>query len=383
MTDLRILLVATQIRIPGTGGGETHVSELVAHLREHGALLALTRRGSSGEGVLAAGMWPGLPPRGLSHVLSGANLVRSLGAVRAFAPNVIYERGSSFGLGAMYSRLLGIPLLTMLLDEHMSPLSLRRASRIISTNPMLVPSAFRDKAVKVSWGANTQRFHPGIDGSPARERFGLAADDFVVGYCGTFRPWHGLDLLVDVAQRLPDPKLKFLLVGDPARGKALQQRVQATGLSDRFVFTGNVPYAEVPLALAAADVCAAPFDPRQHGGVGKKLAAPEPQAPAGGGGYTLDPLKVFEYLALQKPVVTIDAENIARLFDDGVHLRMVPALDPDAFARTLQSLRDDPIAAAEMARAGCERVQERHTWRAHAAHLARLFQDMLASPTPT
>src|SRR5690606_8605799 len=106
VSELRILVVATQIKIPGVGGGQTHVSELLAHLREHGEVLALTRRGSSGPGVLDAGRYKGngLPPKGLRHAVSALNYAGSLQAVRDFAPNVIYERGSSFGLGTFLSR---------------------------------------------------------------------------------------------------------------------------------------------------------------------------------------------------------------------------------------------------------------------------------------
>ncbi len=193
-------------------------------------MLALTRRGSSGEGVVDAGLWKGLPPFGFAHVLSAVNLSRSLARVRAFAPNVIYERSSSFGLGAMYSRVLDIPMLTMLLDEHMSPLSLRRARHIITTNPALVPSSFRHKAVKVSWGANTQRFKPGLDGDVWRQKLGLSNDDWVIGYCGTFRPWHGLDVLLDVARECP-ANTRFLMVGPLERAAWFKTLVRSTRLT--------------------------------------------------------------------------------------------------------------------------------------------------------
>lgn len=364
MIPLRILVVATQIEIPGTGGGQTHVMELVSHLREQGEVLALTRRGSSGEGVVGAGIWNGLPPTGFAHVLSGVNLLRSLESVRGFAPNVIYERGSSFGLGAMYSRLLDVPMLTMLLDEHMSPLSLRRARHIITTNPALVPARFRHKAVKVSWGANTQRFKPGLDGTPWRRKFGLAASDYVVGYCGTFRPWHGLDVLLDVAEKC-DADTRFLMVGPLERAVWFQTLVEDRALQAKFVFTDTVQYTDVPYVLSATDVCVAPFDPLQHKGAGD------------GTEYTLDPLKVFEYLALEKPVVTINSKNIAALFTDDVHLRLVPPREPSTLLEALLSLRANPEHAARLAAAGRQRVEQHHTWRAHSEHLAQLFRGML------
>ena len=49
-------------------------------------------------------------------------------------------------------------VLCMVLDEWFSPLSLRKAKRVIATNTELVPGWARDKAVKVSWGANADPF---------------------------------------------------------------------------------------------------------------------------------------------------------------------------------------------------------------------------------
>jgi len=370
--DLRVLVVATQIEVPGTGGGQTHVRELIEHLGDHAQVLALTRRGSYGPGIVSTGVWPGLPPRGTAHLLSAINLLRSRTAVASFAPHVIYERGSSFGLGAMYSRLLKIPMLTMLLDEHISPLSLRQATHIITTNPSLVPDRYREKAVRVSWGANTQRFRPGLDGSAARARFGLRPNDYVVGYCGTFQRWHGLEVLLDVAQlTVDDPSLRFLLIGEHRRAAPLMREVKARGLEARFVFTDRVAYEDVPAALATADVCVAPFSSRLHRGAGL------------GTTYTLDPLKVFEYLALEKPVVTTAVHSVSELFEDGVHLRMVPEDDAPALASALRRLRSDPEGSLRMAGEGAARVRAQHTWRAHAAHLAQLFASMRARVVAT
>jgi glycosyltransferase involved in cell wall biosynthesis len=265
-------------------------------------------------------------------------------------------------------------MLTMLLDQHMSPLSLRQAQFVITTNPSLVPAAFRHKAVQVSWGANTQRFRAGLSGSEARRRFGLTERDYVIGYTGTFRPWHGLDVLPDVAERLQDPSVKFLLIGELSRTKQLRDCIRQRGLQASFVFTDRVPYDEVPSTLAAADLCIAPFDPERHQGANPGLVTTAPEQAV----YTLDPLKVFEYLALEKPVVTVATDNIERLFQDSVHLRMVPPRDAIALARVIGELRHDPPAARRMAAAGRQRVVERHTWSAHATHLATLFEKMLS-----
>ncbi len=360
---MRILVVATEIRLPDRHGGSTHVGELVGHLREHGPTLLLARRDSHGEGLAPVGR-PMPRLAALRQVSALANVPSALTAARTFDPDVIYERCTSYGLGAVLSRVLGIPLLTMILDQRYSWLSLLQARRLVATRLDLVPRAVRHKAVKVSWGANAERFDASLDGAPVRARHGLG-DDFVVGYSGSFKPWHGVDVLVDAAARLADRSVRFLLVGDGPLRSELERRVAALGLADRFVFTGSVPYDEVPAQLAAADVCVAPFVPERHG-------------PSRRRGFVLDPLKVFEYLAQRKPTITIRAANIEALFDDGEHLQLVTPGDPAALADAIAHAMDHPEDTAAAAAAGHARVLERHTWRAHAQQLVELFTQMRA-----
>ncbi len=360
---MRILVVATEILLPDAHGGSTHVQELVEHLRAHGPTLLLCRRGSRGEGIAAIGRPMRRYPAALRHVDAMRNFPTALAVAREFAPDVIYERCTSYGLGAMLSMALHVPLLTMVLDQRYSWLSLLRASRLVATRLDIVPRAVRDKAVKVSWGANPTVFDAALPGAGVRQELGLG-DAFVVGYSGSFKAWHGLETLVAAAERLRHRDVKFLLVGDGPRREAIERSVQRHALDDRFVFTGSVPYVEVPRLLAAADVCAAPFSPEQHG-------------PSKRHGFTLDPLKVFEYLALGKPTITIRAPNIEALFADGEHLLLVQPGDDRDLADAIARFMDDRELAARTAQAGRARVLERHTWAAHADQLASVFRAMM------
>lgn len=362
---MRILVVATDIVLPGRHGGSTHVRELVENLGTHGPTLLLACEGSTGPGIAPVGLPMRRFPAPLRHVDALRVFARARAAVDEFAPDVIYERATSYGVGAWLSRTRNIPMLTMLLDRRYSELSLRQASRIVSTDPeRVVPPRVRKKAVKVSWGANERRFCPEVDGAPARQRHGLG-DAFVVGYAGTFRPWHGIDGLVRAAGRLREHDIRYLLVGDGPGRAAIEAEVAAAGLRDRFVFTGAVDYADVPATLAAADIAVAPFEPRFHKG-------------SRGQGFVLDPLKVFEYLALGKPSITVREPNIEALFEHERDLLLCTPGDDEQLAAAILRFRDDPQWAATTAKAGRARVLEHHTWAAHARQLAGLFEQMLA-----
>lgn len=361
---MRILVVAPDILLPDSHGGSTHVHELVVGLRRHGEVLLLARAGSHAPQTIGIGRPLRRFPAALRHADAARNLPAALAAAREFRPEVIYERCTAYGLGAMIGIALRIPHLTMVLDQRYSWLSLLRAARLVATRLDIVPALVRDKATKVSWGANPDVFDASIDGAPARRELGLEGA-FVVGYSGSFKAWHGVDLLADVAARLPDPSIRFLLVGDGDLRAELERTIAARGLADRFVFTGAVPYDRVPQLLAAADVCVAPFRPELHG-------------PSRVHGFSLDPLKVFETMALGKPTVTIRAGNITALFDDGEHLLLFEPGDADELAAAIVRLQQDPALARRIAATGRERVLARHTWAAHADQLVGLFGEMLA-----
>ena len=363
---MRILVVATDIVLPGRHGGSTHVRELVDHLGQHGETLLLASRGSSGPGIAPVGRAMRRFPAAMRHVDAVRTFLDAGQAVDEFQPDVIYERCTSYGTGAMLARERGLPLLSMVLDRRYSWLSLMQASRIVATDPSaVVPASVRHKAVKVSWGANEGRFHPGIDGRAARERYGLG-DAFVVGYAGTFRPWHGVDVLVRAVSRLQDQSIRVLLIGDGPGRAEIESQIAAAGLEDRFVFTGAVEYGEVPELLAAADICVAPFEPRFHKG-------------SRGSGFVLDPLKVFEYLALGKPAITVRERNIEALFTDGEDLLLTTPGSDSQLADAIVRFEEDRHFAASTAKSGRNKVLAKHTWDAHAKQLVGLFDEMLSA----
>jgi glycosyltransferase involved in cell wall biosynthesis len=74
-------------------------------------------------------------------------------------------------------------------------------------------------------------------GNEVRRSLGLT-DNFIIGWVGSFRKFHNLDLLVeafiDASASLPHARL--LLVGDGPERLRLQEKIYACGLNDRVIF---------------------------------------------------------------------------------------------------------------------------------------------------
>jgi glycosyltransferase involved in cell wall biosynthesis len=328
--------------------------------------MVLARRGSSGAQVVPLGL--GTAPGPLAYALATLHLPQALLAARTFRPDAIYERFSAHGLGVMLGAILKVPVVSMVLDTKVVSLTLKRADRLITTAPQLIPSEYQNKVVRVHWGANAEVFRPDIDGSALRARLGFGPEDFVFGYTGAFYPWHGLEVLVDtIAKAQSDARtrrFKFLLVGDGEQRAAIEAHIERAGLKERFVSVGRVPYENVPEYIAACDACLAAYDPNKHPDLKRH-------------GMFFDPLKVFEYLACAKPTVTLDSANMREIFRDQEHALLVPPGDGKALLDSLIWVSEDPARARAMGEKGRELVTQHYSWQAHGDHLTRIFRELV------
>lgn len=200
-------------------------------------------------------------------------------------------------------------------------------------------------------GVDTARFRPDAGRAEIRAKHDLGSSP-VIGFIGSFKPWHGVGFLVDnfatVAQMHPDVRL--LCVGEGPDLLSARQCIAAHGLAHRAVFTGRVPHAEIPAYLAAMDVSAAPYLPDSD--------------------FYFSPLKVVESLAAGTPVVAARMGQLEQLVDHGqTGFLFRPGDGAEFVARTMEMLRNPARRAVMSARAraraeaefGWDRVVERAT----------------------
>src|SRR5207302_139301 len=104
---------------------------------------------------------------------------------------------------------------------------------------------------------------PDINGDRVRRAYGLDGS-FVIGFIGTFGPWHGAEVLarayVQLRQRHPELRdaVRLLMIGDGARMAATRAILVSGGALDATAFTGLVPQDDGPEHLAAADLLVSP-----------------------------------------------------------------------------------------------------------------------------
>ncbi len=296
----------------------------------------------------------------------GAEVMR---VVKESTIDLIFERETSFGAGALASMLTGRPLVLEVIGNRVTKLQLNRSSKIVAyTSGMFEGKQEASKVVLVTGAVDADTFRPDpASGTEVRERYSLGRGP-VVGYVGTFQEWHGLGELIECAGRVVHerPDVKFLMVG-PYYAKT-KAEVEAAGLSASFVFTGPVDYGQVPAFMNASDVLVAPYNP-------EKIRSSEQVRKHGLG----SPLKVFEYMAVGKPVITTDVRPISDPVQDGVTGYLVPPGDAEALGSTILKVLGDGKASEKVGSAGRRSVTESYSWNIVAGRLCSLFESVISS----
>lgn len=234
-----------------------------------------------------------------------------------------------------------------------------RMDAVIATSPAaaaLVPRV----AATIGHGVDTTRFHPAASPVQAWAESGLPGR-FAIGVFGRVRREKGVHLFVEaLLPLLPRHPEAVAVIGglckasDAAFVSDLRQRIAAAGLSDRFLWTGEIPAQEMPL---------------WHRRMLVTVACPLYE------GYGLTPI---EAMASGAAVVASRTGAFESMVVDGETGRLVPTGDAAALSDALAALLADPAAAIEMGRRGRARAERLFSIEAEAAAIDAVYRGVWA-----
>ena len=208
----------------------------------------------------------------------------------------------------------------------------------------------------------------------ARRRLALDADEFIVLQLGRIVPRKGVDNVIESLAVLRDRygiQARLLVVGghlpqgdaadaaDVAEMSRLMALSASLGLEQQVRFTGQQPRNELAYYYSAADVF---------------VTTPwyEP--------FGITPL---EAMACATPVIGAAVGGIKSTVQEGITGYLVPPKNPEALAKRLAFLHDDPAHARQLGEAGWRRAHQLYTWGSVAEKIAAIYEKVADSRTST
>jgi len=240
--------------------------------------------------------------------------------------------------------------------------TLRQADKVLVINEKLKDyvkelGAPSERTQILGAGIDIQRFDPLIRGDTLRQHYGLAKDDVVLFFMGWLYQFSGLKEVASQLARTDNRNLKLLIVGEGDAYEALQQIREKHNLKDRIVLTGKKPYEEIPSFIAASDICLLPAYPDE------KIMQ------------DIVPIKLYEYMAMEKPVIATRLPGVMREFgeDNGVVYVDKPE---DAVAKARELVQSGKIQElGQKARS----FVERYSWENITDEFERILKETVES----
>jgi glycosyltransferase involved in cell wall biosynthesis len=186
----------------------------------------------------------------------------------------------------------------------------------------------------------------------------MEREDLVVGFTGFFRPWHGIEALVDgLADGALPAHCRLLLVGTGPAQPSIERRARERGVEGRVRITGAVSREEIPALVQSMDICV------------------QPAAVA-----WASPLKLFEYMAAGKAIVAPDQPNLRETLRGGHDAQLFAPGEPAAMAAAVARLANDTTLRTALGDAARQTLEDRrYTWDANAERVEQIMNDCLGA----
>jgi glycosyltransferase involved in cell wall biosynthesis len=209
----------------------------------------------------------------------------------------------------------------------------------------------REKLQKVFVSANDSIFYP----RPAMKD----ENKFNVFYYGSYIPAQGIDYIIKAAKKLePYEDIEFKIIGKGMEHKKIIKLRQDLNIKN-IKFEDWVPYEELPLEIAKADVC-----------LGGHFSSIDKAKRVISG-------KTFHFIAMKKPVIIGDNLANKELFENKKNALFVEHANADALADAILELKNDESLREKIAEEGYRTFKERCTPKIIGKEIKEIIEEAL------
>jgi glycosyltransferase involved in cell wall biosynthesis len=216
-----------------------------------------------------------------------------------------------------------------------------------------------DKIIVVPNGVDLRKFEP--DKYSTKRLF----PGFTIGFVGGLFKWQGMDYLLRAMDELVKAgrDVNLVVVGDGTMRESAEVLARQLGLESRVVFVGQVAGSVVPEYIKGFDVCFSG------------------QIPHAFGAMYGSPMKLYEYMAMGRPVVASAFEDARNLIVHGKNGFLFQAQDHSSLVSTLELAYESRAELDAYGQLSREIVVEHHSWEARIKYMLSVIDER--SPQPS
>ncbi len=299
-------------------------------------------------------------------------------SIKEFQPDFIYERYSNYGIAVSYvAKKSGIPVI---LEANVPYYEYKKewervyfprflkfiegkvfdnVSHIIAVSTTLKKSVTEygiseEKVTVMPNGVNARLFYPLGMKREYKSKHKIQAE-ILLGFIGAVRRWHKMDQLIEILHEIGLDKYhaKMLVIGECSFMDELKSHAKSLGEENNILFLGRLPHNKMPEYLEMIDIAISPFAVKHS-----------------------SPMKILEYMAMEKCVIAPDMENIRDIIKPdktGLLFRADDAIDLKN--RLLQCL-DNADLRLNIAKAGYHDVTANFSWMKNAKWVIEIYKGL-------
>jgi glycosyltransferase involved in cell wall biosynthesis len=184
--------------------------------------------------------------------------------------------------------------------------------------------------------------------------------DFVLGFVGVLNEWVDFDSTFIAIKSLIDSgyKIKMVIVGDGHKLEDFKDSAKKNGVYDDVIFIGSVLTSELPVYISCMDVCM----------ISRKTTEDS---------HNSFPLKLLEYMACGKPVISTDLKGVREVIKD----RVLYATSSEEIKQQIIKLYHNKEKVERMGLEGMRFVQENFSWQKICSNFEKILREVANEST--
>ncbi|MHB1316307.1 MAG: glycosyltransferase family 4 protein [Minisyncoccota bacterium] len=188
---------------------------------------------------------------------------------------------------------------------------------------------------------------------------GINENNFVIGYVGTLKTMgmeKGVSDCIECLVYLPKETVLLVVGGESLDIEFYKNRAKEFGVFERVHFVGKVSHGDIPSYIDACDILLAPFPQNEHYS------------------YFMSPLKIFEYMASKRPIISTTLPSIQEVLKHEHNALLIPPSDSKALAGAIERLSLDSGLANRISSQAYKDVTELYTWNKRAKDIVQFIK---------